>query len=184
MTCRVFIELRKTCFDIFWWKLTIWYGSFIYWQRLHLLLPLKFQHVKLYKLSERKVVLSIPYRRSLWHSRVPGGGGGNGQAVPTPRLGKYSWRCHKNFTPAIITTMLIKIATNRLRPASGSGRLMRRLYDVTLYALSLAPSPNSVCFYRYTFSSNLCFYFCLIVLVAFWKCCLIVNDYHGRETNE
>lgn len=146
---------------------TIWYGtkryrSFYLSVSFAFVIAIKVSTRKILKLSEREVVLSIPYRRSPWHGRAPGGGGGNGQAVPTPRLGKHRRRCHKNFTPAIITTMLIKIATNRLRPASGSGRLMRRLYDVTLYALSLAPSPNSVCFYRYTFSSNLC---CLYIFV-------------------
>lgn len=40
---------------------------------------------------------------------------------------------------------------------------MRWLYDVTLYALSLAPSPNSLRFYGYTFSFIFYFpFFCLI----------------------
>lgn len=82
----------------------------------------------------------------------------------------------------IITTMLIKIATNRLRAASGSGRLMRCLYDVTLYALSLAPAPH--CFYEYNYYLSLNFLSCLISVCMFKKFHVViayVNDYCGNS---
>lgn len=87
------------------------------------------------KFTDREVVVSIP--------RESGARPGLRWRQPGSTIREASSETPQKLHPRfIITTMLIKIARNRLLAASGSEGVMRWFYDVTLYAFSLALLPT------------------------------------------